>query len=99
MMTIMPTRNIFINTAKCSATENYYSTLMHELKHWTMHELHLNHKIKNKSGSDAYAEEELVAELGTAFLTSEFGIALPEMPNSAAYIANWIKVLKDNIQG
>lgn len=90
MMTIMLARNIFINTAKCSATENYYSTLMHELKHWTRHELHLNYKIKNKFGSDAYAEEELVAE---------FGIVLPEMPNSAAYIANWIKVLKDNIQG
>ncbi|MCX6315966.1 MAG: zincin-like metallopeptidase domain-containing protein [Bacteroidetes bacterium] len=94
----LPHRENFIDAGKCSATENYYSTLMHELTHWTGHESRLNRKIKNKFGSAAYAEEELIAELGAAFLTAEFGITMPEKSNSADYIANWIKVLKENKQ-
>ncbi|MBS1509385.1 MAG: DUF1738 domain-containing protein [Bacteroidetes bacterium] len=92
----MPLASSFIDTKTCSATENYYSVLLHELTHWTGNSKRLNRQIRNKFGDHAYAEEELVAELGAAFLNAEFEITSPEKPNHASYIANWLKVLKDN---
>lgn len=94
----MPLESAFIDTKQCTATENYYSTLCHELTHWTGHAKRLDRKIKNKFGNHAYAEEELIAELGAAFLSAEFGITTPEKKDHAAYIASWLKVLKDNKQ-
>jgi antirestriction protein ArdC len=92
----MPLASSFINTENCTATENYYSTLMHELTHWTGHSSRLNRLTKTNYGNDAYAQEELVAELGAAFLTTEFGITTPEKENHAGYIASWLKVLKND---
>jgi antirestriction protein ArdC len=68
------------------------------LTHWTGHPKRLERKTKNKFGDHAYAEEELIAELGAAFLSAEFGISCPEKADHASYIANWLKVLKDNKQ-
>lgn len=94
----MPHTTAFFDTETCSATENYYSTLLHELTHWTGHPKRNDRKLKNKFGDHAYAEEELVAELGAAFLTAEFNITSPEKKDHASYIAHWLKVLKDNKQ-
>jgi antirestriction protein ArdC len=56
--------------------ESYYSTLAHELTHWTKHELRLNRDFGRKRWGDAgYASEELVAELGSAFLVRRPGVA------------------------
>ena len=71
----------------------YYSTLFHELAHSTGHSTRLARPGFEKNhaapfGSDAYAREELVAELGAAFLCGEAGID-PDIPNSAAYIDHW----------
>lgn len=92
----MPLSSSFIDTAHCSSTENYYSTLLHELTHWTGHKSRLDRLARTNYGSDKYAQEELVAELGAAFLTTEFNITTPEKENHAGYIASWLKVLKDD---
>ncbi len=76
--------------------ESYYATLCHELIHWTGHPTRLNRKLVSKSQIKEYAFEELVAELGSAFLGSKLGIT-PELPeNHASYIASWISILNEN---
>ena len=75
--------------------ESYYATLAHEATHWTRHETRLNRDFGRKRwGDEGYAMEELVAELGAAFLSSDLGLTPEVMPDHAAYIASWIKVLK-----
>lgn len=71
----------------------YYKTALHELAHWTGHKTRLNRSLKNVFGSDDYAKEELVAELCSAFLCAELGFSM-SIINSAAYIQDWIRVLK-----
>ena len=64
----MPARELFIDTDTSTATESYYSTLLHELTHWTGSPERLD-RVKGKQfGDDAYAFEELIAELGATFL-------------------------------
>lgn len=86
-----------------STEDAYYSTLFHELAHASGHGSRLARKTLlenegiNASGSTArkiYAEEELVAEMAAAFLNAEAGICLDDLPNSAAYLQNWIDALK-----
>ncbi|MDH5543699.1 MAG: zincin-like metallopeptidase domain-containing protein [Nitrospinota bacterium] len=79
--------------------EEYYSTLFHELVHSTGHEKRLARLANTKAnfGSEEYSCEELVAEMGSAFLCSSAGIENSSvLQNSAAYIANWLKALKDD---
>ena len=86
----MPERNMFFSP------EGYYATLFHELVHSTGHASRLDRDIETPApfGSPDYSREELVAELGAAFLCSEAGIAPPVIENQAAYLAGWLKVLK-----
>jgi antirestriction protein ArdC len=72
--------------------ESYYSTALHELTHWTGHTDRLGRKLGNRFGSDAYAMEELIAELGSAFLCAQCRI--DGHLQHAAYIGNWLEVLK-----
>jgi antirestriction protein ArdC len=79
--------------------ERYYADLLHELGHSTGHTSRLHRFEADKAapfGSEPYAEEELVAELATAFLSDEFGIAHKTLENSEAYIAGWLKVLQSD---
>lgn len=92
----MPEREAFVGTETCSTTEGYYSTLLHELTHWTGNEKRLNREKTKKFGDDTYAIEELVAELGAAFLCSEFEIGLLPKGDHASYIAHWLKILKES---
>lgn len=82
--------------ASFKETEGYYSTLFHELTHWTGHNKRCNRKFGDKFGDNAYAVEELVAELGACFLSAHFGIAVDVREENAAYLQSWIKVLKEN---
>lgn len=93
---LMPAAEAFINTNTSTATEGYYSTLLHELVHWTGHASRLNRKSGRRFADKAYATEELVAELGAAFLCSEFDIQTADKGNHASYIAHWLKILKEN---
>jgi antirestriction protein ArdC len=80
--------------ASFNSADTFYSTLFHELTHWTGHTSRLNREMGKRFGDASYAAEELVAELGAAFLSAEFQFNTEEA--SAAYIANWIKVLENN---
>ena len=71
---------------------DYHATALHELTHWTGHKGRLDRTFGARFGDDAYAFEELVAELGAAFLCSDCGIDGKLQHDS--YIASWIKVLK-----
>ncbi len=78
-----------------ASRETYYSTLAHECTHWTKHESRLNRSFDAKRfGDEGYSMEELVAELGAAFVCVELGITPDVMPEHAAYLAAWLKVLK-----
>lgn len=90
----MPDRVRFNGSATMSAGEAYYATLMHELTHWTGAESRLGRDLKNRFGSEAYAMEELVAELGAAFLCADLGVTPEPRDDHAQYIAHWLKVLK-----
>lgn len=77
--------------------ESYYATLAHETTHWTRHPSRLDRDLGRKRwGDEGYAREELVAELGSAFLAADLGIALEPRDDHAAYIESWLKVLKQD---
>lgn len=77
--------------------ESYYATLAHEATHWTRHATRLERDFGRKRwGDEGYAMEELVAELGSAFLSSDLGLVPDVRPDHAAYIASWVKVLKED---
>lgn len=77
--------------------ESYYATLAHELTHWTRHPKRLARDFGRKSwGDEGYAMEELVAELGAAFLSADLDLTPEPRPDHAAYIASWLKVLKND---
>ena len=77
----------------------YYAALFHELTHSTGHENRLNRPAVSSQkgfGSEDYSREELVAEMGAAFLCGQAGIEERTLNNSAAYIQNWLTVLKND---
>jgi antirestriction protein ArdC len=73
---------------------SYYATLLHELGHWTAHPTRLDRDLSNRFGTRAYAAEELIAELTSAFLCAELGIR-GELRH-AGYIQDWISLLSDD---
>ena len=90
----MPNRVEFYDTPSGSGVENIYAVLLHEHVHWTGHKSRLARDFSGKFGSESYAMEELVAELGAAFLCATLGISTFPRPDHAAYLASWLKVLK-----
>lgn len=84
----MPHKTQFNNEA------SYYATLLHELSHWTGHKSRLDRDLSGRFGNEAYAAEELIAELSAAFLCARFNIA-GELRHSS-YIASWLRVLKND---
>ena len=90
----MPDEERFFDTETSSRTEGYYSTLFHELTHWTGVKDRLNRDMGNRFGDDAYAMEELVAELGSAFQCAKLGITPEPRLDHAQYIKHWLDVMK-----
>lgn len=77
--------------------ESYYATLAHETTHWTRHPSRLDRDFGRKRwGDEGYAQEELVAELGSAFLCADLGITPEVRDDHAAYIDSWLQVLKQD---
>ena len=77
--------------------ESYYCTLAHELMHWTKHPSRLARDFGRKQwGDEGYAQEELVAELGAAFLCARLELASEPRGENASYVANWLEVLKND---
>lgn len=87
----IPSRNVICLPRICDfeTMGDYYSTMFHELTHWLV-------KDHGTQGSLEYAEGELVAELSSAFLCAEFGIAgsQAQWENSASYLDSWLKSAK-----
>src|SRR5216684_1013216 len=87
----MPARSLF------NSSEEYYSTLFHELTHSTGHTSRVGREgieQLNTFGTESYSKEELVAEMGAAMLCGVTGIAPATLENSAAYLQSWINRLK-----
>ena len=79
--------------------EGYYSTRFHETVHWTGHKTRLNRPGVTELamfGSEKYSQEELVAEMGAAFLCGEAGISQRVIENQAAYIQGWTRKFRDD---
>lgn len=68
--------------------------LLHELTHWSGAEHRLARTFGERFGDDAYAMEEMVAELGAAFLCGDLGITVDPRPDHADYIGHWLRILK-----
>ena len=83
----MPSLQAFISE------NHYYSTLLHELSHWTGHSTRLDRGLTGRFGDDNYAFEELIAESSAALLGASLGIDHNEMRHEA-YLESWLKVLK-----
>ena len=78
--------------------ESYYSTMFHELSHWTGHASRLNREgvLGVNFGSEVYSKEELVAEMGAAFLCAHTGIETNTIGNSSSYINSWLRKLQED---
>jgi antirestriction protein ArdC len=90
----MPDGHRFFDTGSGSRTENFYAVLLHELTHWTGHPSRCDRDLGQRFGSEAYAMEELVAEIGAAFLCARLKITPVVREDHAKYLANWLQVLK-----
>jgi antirestriction protein ArdC len=90
----MPVKTSFLST------EEYYSTLFHEFTHATGHEKRLNRYVEEHEnidfGSKEYSREELIAELGSAFLCAEAHIDNSVIDNNTAYLQSWLRVFQND---
>jgi antirestriction protein ArdC len=84
----LPYRETFLSPA------DYYCTTLHELGHWTAHPSRLNRDLQHRFGSSAYAREELIAELTSAFLCAHLNI-VPQIRH-ADYLGHWLQILKED---
>lgn len=77
--------------------EGYYGTALHELTHWTRHPSRLDRDFgRQRFGDTGYAREELVAELGAAFLCADLQATPEPREDHAAYLGHWLEVLKSD---
>lgn len=78
---------------ECKSEDEYYNMLFHEIVHWTGVEGRMNRIMGKEFGDSDYSHEELVAQIGAAFLMAHFGLRTVTN-NDASYIQGWLKVLK-----
>lgn len=86
----MPAFELFYDGA------SYYSTLAHECCHWTGHQSRLDRDLSGRFGCESYAAEELVAEIGAAFVMASLGLASEPRADHAHYLASWIRSLEND---
>ena len=79
-----------------TSPEAYCATALHELVHWTGHPDRLGRTFGKRFGDAAYALEELVAELGSAFVLGHIGLVEATIEGHAAYLDAWLQVLRDD---
>lgn len=92
----MPPASDFIDTETSTAKQSYYSTMFHELAHWTGHSSRLDRLKTTRFGSIDYAKEELVAELAAAMACGHLGLSAEPRADHARYLNNWIEALDEN---
>ncbi len=86
----MPARERFLSEV------HLYSTVLHELGHWTGAKHRLDRDLSGRFGTETYAVEELVAELSAAFVCADLGVEHDPRENTATYLESWLKVLKQD---
>lgn len=86
----------FIGSDCRNATEAMYGTALHELTHWSGAAHRLNRQFGQRFGDGAYAAEELVAEIGAAFLCAHIEISQDVRPDHANYLSSWLQLLKSD---
>lgn len=91
---VLPDQHRFRGTDTMSATEAWYATKLHELVHWSGAQQRLARDLSGRFGSEAYAMEELIAELGASFLCADLAVTTALRPDHVAYIDSWLKVLR-----
>ena len=89
-------KSMFQSSEYTDASENYYGTLLHEMIHWTGHHSRCGRELFDKTRVKEYAIEEIVAELGSAFLFAELGIRAEPRYENADYIEYWLEILKSD---
>jgi antirestriction protein ArdC len=90
----MPHRELFAATDTSDATQNFYGVLFHEHTHWTGHKSRKDRlDLKNKKGRPF---EELIAEIGAAYLSVQLGISSSPREDHAQYLANWLGALNND---
>jgi antirestriction protein ArdC len=89
-MIYLPARETFISP------EAFYSVALHEMTHSTGHKSRLDRDFSGRFGTEAYAFEELIAELGSAFLNADLGIIGSTLQDHADYLAHWVAILKSD---
>lgn len=91
---VIPPSNTFKNTYA------YYSTQLHEIAHATGHQTRLNRNLDGEFKSEAYAKEELRAEISSSFLMQKLGLEYDEkhLNNHKAYVRGWLDIIKDKPQ-
>ncbi len=80
--------------AQFDTAAHYYATRAHETIHWTGHQSRLARDLTGRFGDDAYAAEELVAELGAAMWCAQTGLSAVTRADHAAYLAGWLRILR-----
>lgn len=92
----MPDEGRFCGTSTMTRSEAFFAVLAHETIHWSGCEKRLNRTFGKRFGDAAYAAEELVAEIGSAFLCAELGITQDTRPDHAQYLSSWLALLKSD---
>ena len=92
----LPARSAFTGSNTQTPQEAFYSTELHELTHWTGHETRCNRNFKERYDVGWYVREEIVAEMGSAFLCAELNITDGPQPENANYIGSWLEVFKED---
>lgn len=93
----LPPRHLFFATATTTVTQAYYATVLHELAHWTGHPARLARFPEAQRTRRSRAYEELVAELGAAFLCAEFDLADEPRVDHAQYLRSWLRALDEDL--
>ncbi|MGE3227880.1 MAG: ArdC family protein [Hyphomicrobium sp.] len=92
----MPDEDRFCGTDTMSRSESYFAVLAHECIHWSGADKRLAREFGKRFGDAAYAAEELVAEIGSAFLCAELGITQDTRADHAQYLVQWLTLLKSD---
>lgn len=92
----MPDKASFKPVGDATALENYYSTAFHELTHWSGATDRMDRRFGKRFGDAGYAQEELTAELGSAFLCVRSGVTPTAREDHAQYLKSWSEVLKED---
>jgi len=92
----MPDRNRFIGSKTSTPKEAHSAVILHELVHWVGAKHRLDRGFDAVITREGRAEEELIAEIGAAFLCADLGVSNEPRPDHAAYVASWLQLLKND---